>query len=228
MKRCLALLILLGCTALSVPASVDPKASFVNGREHHGEALAVDFPVELFLENRGAAAYPHAGMCVDSAIEMGALWAGLEEFRGFRDYFAQREQGGNTRQGVDRQIKIWCELKRIPVPAYIQYEGDAPEPLLELADRTGRLACISLGYSPRYGGGPMNHMVNVAKFSGVFAVVLDNNLIGGNTRENLFEWMPPAELVSRMKVMSANGRMISSRAWVFLWAAPGPPPTPHN
>lgn len=200
-------------------------SSFVNGRSHDGEKLACDFPVELFMTNIGSRR-DGLGMCVNTSIEMSALWAGLEQMRGFRDWTANFGGGSHSAQ-VDQQIAAWCRHKSITVPPYVQYTGDSPEEILSLCDQTSRMSAIAYGYSPRYGQ-PINHMVCCPKFSGRYGVVLDNNLIGGNTREKLFEWMDKAELVKRMKTMNRGGMPAKTKAWVFAWLAPSPPPVPFE
>jgi hypothetical protein len=79
------------------------------------------------------------------------------------------------------------------------------------------MACVTYGYSPRYGLQTIAHMVCCAKFSGKYAVVLDNNFPG----EDSYEWMSLAEMLKRVKHPSGSG-------WVFVWLAPSPPPVPHN
>jgi hypothetical protein len=117
---------------------------------------------------------------------------------------------------VDRQLQAFCAARKFSMPQYLQYEGPRPEPVLEQCERTGRMACITYGYSPRYGG-TIAHMVCCVKYGGRWAVCLDNNFPG----EQSYEWMSQEELVRRLKHPSGSG-------WVFVWLAPPPPPVPHN
>lgn len=187
--------------------------SFENGLEHEGHVLTVDLPHHEHMKNIGSYR-DGAGMCVMSSIEMAAKWHGLDELRGLRNWCA-KESGGAYPSKVDRQLKAFFKEKGIkPIP-YLQYEGRNPEKLIELIDKTGRMACITYGYSPRYGG-RISHMVCSPMYRGQYGVVLDNNFPG----ENRYEWMSKEELINRMK--SGGG------AWIFVWLTPGPPPLPKN
>jgi hypothetical protein len=197
--------------------------SWVNGRSHESEELAVDFPTSQHMQNIASRGL---GMCVMTSIEMAARWAGLEQYRGLRDWCANQEAGGANPQKVDRQLAAYCRAKNLPAPQYLQYEGPDPGPILDLCAKTGRLACITYGQSPRYidgrnPTGQIAHMTCCPHVSGQWGVCLDNNFIGGVNREHLFEWMPREELIRRMKYPG-------DRAWVFVWLAPSPPPAPRN
>src|SRR5262249_1613552 len=104
----------------------------------------------------------------------------------------------------------------IPRPQYLQYQGRDPRPLLEAIDRTGRMACMTYGYGPRYGG-TIAHMVCCVKFSGEWAVGLDNNFPG----EEASGWLSFDEMLRRIQYPTGA-------AWVFVWLTPPPPPIPHN
>jgi len=195
-------------------AGAGSPASFINGREHDHEELACDLPARDQIRNIASAA-DGQGMCVMSSIEMAARWQGLESMRGLRDWCA-RQPGGAYPAKVDQQVKAYCASKHVPAPLYLQYEGNDPRPILQLCDRTGRMACLTYGYSPRYGG-TIAHMTCCPKFSGKWAVCLDNNYPGDQS----YEWMPPDEMIRRTKLPSGS-------AWVFVWLAPPPPPVPHN
>lgn len=201
MRLALAFLLLL-------PASLNSQSSIVNGRSHQGEELTVDLPGPEHMRNIGS--YRDGlGMCVMSSIEMAARWAGLEEYRGLRDWCA-REGGGAFPEKVDRQLAAYAKAKGLPAPRYVQYQGPNPEPILELCRRTGRLACVTYGRSPRYRG-TISHMVCCPHFGPRFAAILDNNF----PCETSYEWMSPAEAIARMKYPGRN-------AWVFVWLAPTP------
>lgn len=190
------------------------RSSFINGREHEGEALTCDLPEIEHLTNVGSRV-DGRGMCVMSSIEMAARWQGLESLRGLRDWCA-KQPGGAYPAKVDRQLRDFCAARGISIPRYLQDEGRNPDPVLDLCEKTGRMACMTYGYSPRYRGA-IAHMVCCAKFNGQWAVVLDNNFPG----EHKYEWMSRDELLRRISFPDGH-------AWVFVWLAPPPPPIPRN
>ena len=202
--------------ACAAPILAQRGGSAVAGRAYEGEELAADLPGREHIKNIGSR-LDGAGMCVFSSVEMAARWQGLESFRGWRDWCAQNYRGGGYPSKVDALVKVWCQKKGIAIPPYVQYEGRDPKPILELCDRTGRMACITYGYSPRYGGGTIYHMTCCPKFGGRWAVCLDNNFPG----EDRYEWMMLDEMVRRVKHPGGS-------AWVFAWLAPAPPPCPRN
>jgi hypothetical protein len=190
-------------------------SSFVNSRSHDSEELAADLPGRFHIKNIGSR-IDGSGMCVNSSIEMAATWAGMDEWKGFRDWCADREPGGSYPEKVDRQIAAYAKAKGLAVPKYVQYQGPNPDKILALADKTGRMACMTYGWSPRYGM-RISHMVCCAKFGGQYGVVLDNNFPG----EDKYEWMGLNELVRRVKYPGQSG-------WVFVWLQAAPPPVPFN
>jgi hypothetical protein len=188
-------------------------SSTVAGRSYQGEELACDLPGSQQFKNIGSKK-DGAGMCVFTSIEMAARWHGMESFRGFRDWCAEKYAGGGYPGNVDEHIASYCKAKSIAVPLYVQYEGADVGAVLDLCDKTGRMACMTYGWSPRYGS-TIAHMTCCPKHSGKFAVCLDNNFPG----EQTYEWMSLAELERRVKHPSGSG-------WVFVWLAPSPPPVP--
>lgn len=206
--------------------------SAVGGKAYQGEEITADLPVSEMIWNIGSR-IDGAGMCVTTSLEQAAVFAGLDTFRGFRNWCA-KYPGGAYPSKVDQQIAQYCREKGIEVPGYLQYTGgdrDELRRLLELIDRTGRIACIAYGYSPRYGG-PINHMVFSPKpGSGKFAAIVDNNAIGGVTADEArrYEWMTREELIDRMTTEAGQfGRAVKCNPWVFVWLAPPPPPVPTN
>jgi hypothetical protein len=208
----LTLLSALFLTGAMRPGSSGP--SFVNGTIHEGEEVTCDLPAADHIRNIGSSV-DGKGMCVTSSLEMAARWQGGDEWRGLRDWCA-REPGGAWPEKVDRQLKAFARAQGLPAPRYLQYRGRDPRPFLEAIDRTGRMACVTYGYSPRYGG-TIAHMVCCLKFRGKWAVVLDNNFPG----DQAYEWMPLNEMLRRISYPSGT-------AWVFVWLMPPPPPVPHN
>ncbi len=189
--------------------------SIINSREHGGEVLACDLPGAEMMKNIGSQV-DGAGMCVMTSIELAARWQGLEQYRGLRDWCA-KFPGGAYPQKVDDQLKRFAREHHLPPPAYLQYEGAVPRPLLELCDKTGRMACITYGRGPRYQQRTIQHMVCCPKFSQRWGVVLDNNFPGIDK----YEWMSLEELLNRMK-------WPSGQSWLFVWLEAAPSPIPHN
>lgn len=194
------------------------QTSWMNGRQHGNETLAADFPAQLWFANIGSH-IDKAGMCVTSSVEMTALYLGLEDFRGFRDWCAN-EPGGCYPDKLEDQLKRYCDVKGITCPPYVNFEGPDPEPLLRRLDEEGIPFAHTYGWSPRYNQ-KIAHMVFSAKFGGNYAVVVDNNAIGGldPATGTIYEWMDLEEHVRRMKYDSGS-------AWVFAFLVPPPPPCP--
>jgi len=209
-------LLSISLVAVGAEELIGDRNSFVGGRTHAGEVVDVDLPGTEHITNIGSKV-DGAGMCVMSSIEMAARWSGMEEFRGLRDWCAN-DEGGAYPGKVDRQLAAYCRAKNIAVPKYVQYEGPNPAPVIDAALKSGRMACITYGWSPRYPGERyISHMVCCSKASGRFGVVLDNNFTG----EDKYEWMDRDELLRRVKFPQSTG-------WVFVWLAAPPPPSPKN
>lgn len=215
---CLAMVFGPAAGAFVIADSLGDRTSFEGGRSHAGENIDADLPGTEHIANIGSKV-DGAGMCVMSSVEMCFRYVGEEEMRGLRDWCAQ-DAGGGWPEKVDKQIQAFCAQKKIKVPPYIQYEGRDPEPLIEAALKSGRMIGITYGWSPRYPGVRyIAHMTCCVKYSGRFAVVLDNNFI--DSKEGKYEWMDKEELVRRTKYPS-------STAWVFVPLTPPPPPSPRN
>lgn len=217
------------CLALALIAPVAAGqltgSSQIAGPSHDGQEITCDLPPQEQFKNVGSKK-DGAGMCVFTSIEMAARYQGLEQMRGWRDWCAANYTGGGWPQRVDQLLAAWGKHKNITIPPYYQYEGKDPSPILSLVDKTGRMASITYGYSPRYGG-QIAHMVCCPAFraNGKYGVVLDNNFVaqraGDGWKEDIFEWMPQAELVRRMKLTGGT-------AWAFVWLTSPPPPPPRN
>ena len=215
-----SLTVALACVAF-VAAQPSGNKSVVNGVTMEGDSITADLPESEHIKNIGSR-LDGAGMCVFSSIEMAARYQGLEEMRGWRDWCAAKYRGGGWPQKVDQTLAAWfAEKKLTPIP-YAQYEGNDPTPLMDLIDKTQRMASITYGYSPRYGGARfIAHMTNAVHFGPRFGAVLDNNFVG----DNAYEWMTRDELIRRIR-LSPNGGQGS--AWVFVWLTPGAPPPPKK
>lgn len=215
MKK-LAALLAVFCVAGAVIAQRGGGQSVVDGPIHDGHELTVDLPAAQQFKNIGSK-IDGAGMCVFTSIEMAARAQGLEQMRGYRDWWASVSRGGGWPDQVDKSLKAWFQHKGIkPIP-YFQYEGKEPEKVLSLIDRTGRMACLTYGYSPRYGGGTIAHMVCSPGFREKYGIILDNNFVATPGNEKIYEWMDQAELCRRAKLTGGS-------AWVFVWLTPPPPP----
>lgn len=193
--RCLLTVVIL----LASPAAPD------------GTEPMIDYPDDQWLRNVGSR-IDGAGMCVFTSFEHACRWAGLEEFRGFRDWCARKFPGGGYPEKLDRLVRAYCKEHRLPVPDVIQYEGSSTE-LLEAALRNGYLPCVTLYGSPRYGRGTIYHMVNCAHLDRQRGAILDNNF-------QPLEWTDRATTIRRMKL---NGKL-----WAVIVLAYGPPPFPHH
>jgi hypothetical protein len=194
-------------------------SSSVGGRVKGDEVLDADPPNSIHMKNIGSKV-DNAGMCVTTSAEINALWQNLaKEFAGFRDYCAN-DPGGSYPQKMVEQLDAYAKQKGIANirDLYVQYEGPDPYPIVQAALKSGRMACITYGTSPRYNNKRIAHMVCCVKAAdGQYAAILDNNFPG----EDAYEWMTHAELKRRITYPDGVG-------WVFVWLAPPPPPSPRN
>lgn len=227
MKK-LALIVAFVLGSVALGQRPDGGGSTVAGPVCDGQELTVDLAPAEQIKNIGSK-IDGMGMCVFSAIEMGALAQGLEAMRGWRDWCAARYPGGGFPGKVDKLLAAWWQHKGItPIP-YYQYQGNDPGPVLALIDKTGRMPCLTYGYSPRYGQ-LIAHMVCAPGYRGQRACVLDNNFVAkrradGTWDEAIYEWMAPAELCRRSR-LRINGQL--GAAWIFCWLPPAAPPAAHN
>ena len=171
----------------------------------------VDFPSEQWIRNIGSKV-DGAGMCVFTSFEMACLWAGLEEFRGFRDWCAAKYPGGGYPEKLAQLIDAYCQAKSIKKPLVIQYTGSDPD-FLKVGLKNGWMPCTTLYHSPRYGSGVIYHMVCCAHLDGTDGAIQDNNF-------QPLEWATEAETVNRIK--------LKGEYWGVLIVSPGPPPSPAN
>ncbi len=187
----------------------------VNGRQFEdGTQIQCDLPADLHLKNCGG--NDGAGLCVFTSISHSARWQGVDLLADFRDWMRQHPGGGYP-QKVDQMIQQIAKEKGLPVPRYIQVEGNDLQ-VLRAACRTGRLPGVTYSFSPtgRYGGGRISHMVSLVHADEKHFVVLDNNYPGDTN----YEWLSPEEF---QRTYSGGGG-----GWcVILLDSPPPPPTHH-
>lgn len=183
--------------------------SFAAGPD--GTEPQIDFPDEHWLKNIGSR-LDGAGMCVFTSFEHSCRWAGLDEFRGFRDWCATHYRGGGYPEKLQRLLDAYCQAKGLTPPQVIQYEGSSAE-ILDAALRNGYLPCTTLYRSPRYGRGTIYHMVNCAHLDAARGAILDNNF-------RPLEWADRETTLGRMK--------LQGKLWVVVVLAYGPPPFPYN
>lgn len=215
MKKVLSIiLVMLVLLLLGTPAHA--QKSFINGIMHDKDTITVDLPGSQHIQNIGSKLGTHDGMCVFSAIEMAALACGLEQMRGWRNWCAEKYEGGGYPGKVTKCLNAWFDYKKIPSIQYIQYEGKDPGAFMDLCEKTRRPFGMTYGYSPRYGR-KVYHMVTGVMFRNKYGVVLDNNFPG----EDRYEWVERSEFVRRSIYPG-------TQAWLFCWLPPAAPLSPRN
>lgn len=190
------------------------------------EEIHCDLPGRLHMHNSGGndrtprnpSGLPGRGLglCVFTSIEHSALHQNVPVLIGFQKWMEHRPGGGHPEK-VDRMITAFCKERGIPVPKYIQVEGNDLE-VLRLACKTGRMPGVTYCWSPtgRYGGQRIAHMVSLVHASDGWFCVLDNNHPG----EDRYEWMSEAEF---RKTYTGWGG-----GWAVILLNPSPPPAPTN
>lgn len=197
---------------------------------HHGPGglqPQIDYPDSEWFRNIGSK-LDGAGECVFTSAEFMLLWAGLEKFRGFRDWCAQNYAGGGYPAKLSKLIGAYCKAKNIP-PEYFdvnkdlfQYEGSDFDGL-EAVLRTDRLCGCTLYHSQRYGGGTIYHCVNAAHLTKTQGAFMDNNRMGKDAPNIApYEWHDRAGFERAAK--------LSGKVWYFWIRQPGafPPPSPNT
>lgn len=169
------------------------------------EEIRIDLPESLHVAN--TVGTDGAGLCVWASGKMAGSWAGEPAVCALFEKL-QREEGGGWPARVDKEMGTSC-----PGVKYIQHTG-GDEKVLEAVLASGRIACITYGYSPRYRG-KINHMVCCVHFSRNWCAVLDCNFPG------TIEWMPRAEGVRRWRSGPGGG-------WLWALCSPPPPPIPTS
>ncbi len=222
MKRILPVVFLFLLTpwAVAGPSQVGGRVS-PDGTEE----ITIDLPGKEQMHNTGGLG-PRgpgtgAGLCVWTSLNHAGLWANVAELFDLQKKMTTRE-GGGWPEKVD---KVLAELA--PGVEYLQYTG-TDSTVIKLALRTGRMPCVTYGYSPRYvgprnPGGRISHMVNCVHLSDHWACVLDNNFVPETAADKedpkSYEWMAPAEFQARWTGTDGTG-------WVVVPLHVGPPPVP--
>jgi hypothetical protein len=176
----------------------------VGGPENDGRDVSTELPTSEHLRNKGGS--DGAGLCVFTSIDHAARWQNVESLVGFRDFMTQYPGGGYPDK-VDAMIK----KKTKEQVQYVQFTDGDPAPLY-LALRTGRMPCITYGYSPRYGHN-IAHMVNLVYLDDKWACILDNNFPG------TYEWVEHKEFIRRWN--------LGGGGWSVILLNPSAPPVPH-
>lgn len=188
----------------AISAAVGPTAP-------DGTVPQIKLPRQLHIRNTGGS--DGAGLCVFASVSHSAHWADVEVLEGLFDWM-KRHPGGGTPRKLKRMIERLCEEKGVPVPRYVQFEGDADEALaiMQLACATGRMPACTYYRSPtgRYRGRRISHMVSIAHADEKWVAVLDNNYPGS------LEWMTHSEW---QRCASYRGNV-----WVAVLLDNGPPP----
>jgi len=199
----------LSLTGTSEASPVSIGAKLGDNRTPDGRPIHCDLPKSLHMMNAGGS--DRAGLCVFTSGEHSAMWHNIEGLYGLQEW-CKRRPGGGWPDKLDKVIAEVSAERRCSKPRYIQVESCDLE-ILKLACRTGRLPCVTYGFSPtnRYGGQRISHMVNILHADDDWFCVLDNNFPG------TYEWMSPTEF-SRTY---CDGR---GTGWCVIFLSPGPPP----
>lgn len=166
--------------------------------------VMLDLPASQHLKNvRGKRG---EGCCVWASSDMMARWMNFGPMIGV----LQDRLGGGYPQLVDVTI-----ARRAPgFRAYAQAEGAKSVELMDWAVRTGRIPCVTYGYSERMGRGPhMVILVHLDPAGGTTprACVVDNNYPG------TWEWMSREDFLTRHRTFGA---------WSYSLTISPPPPAP--
>ena len=191
----------------------NPQPVFADRTGPNGVTPTVDYPEELWFKNIGSEK-DGAGMCVFTAFEFSALWAGLEEFRGFRNWCAKHYPGGGTPDKLQKLVDAYCKEKQIKAPDIKQYEG-TDVAWLKQCLRNGWLPGCTLFHSSRYkgrGGQPLNIIYHMTNCASEWAI-LDNNFPD-------YEWYAGQQAFEA--AVKDHGKY-----WGFCIVAPGAPPIPR-
>lgn len=183
-----------------------------------GQPVQIVFPPELRLKNKGGS--DGAGLCVFTSLSHAARWQNVPPLVDFRDWMTKYPGGGYPSK-VDAMIKKLCGERGVPVPAYIQIEGNDLT-VLERACKAGRMPSITYSVSAtgRYNGGQISHMVSLvhADLTGAGQwAILDNNYI------DKLEWLTTEEFKRTFIGKPFQGS--PAKGWAVFFLNPGSVPT---
>lgn len=185
-----------------------------------GVEVDCDIPFYRLLKNVGGS--DGAGLCVFTSIEHFFDWFNMKQHLGFRKHMEGRP-GGGWPEKVTRELREYCNQKRIEMPDILQVTNGNIDLLAE-AVQSGHMTGITYCYSPtgRYRGQTIAHMVNCVGARvgpNKLWAILDNNYV--KPEEGLIEWMDEATF---KKVWLNNGG-----GWfITVLNRPDPPPIPTN
>lgn len=189
-------------------------AAWGQGRQGPGgEEPRVDLlTAQLTFKNIGSRV-DGKGMCVTTAVEYCLRWAGLEEWRGFRDWSAQFPGGGHPSK-LDELMQRYAREKGLADPRglVLQVQG-ATGPVLEWAQRTRRPVAITDCGDPRRYGRDVAHMTTAVHYGPAWRCIVDNNAPLEEA------WVQAAEFERRHRWRDY--------AWAVVVLAPPPPPIPR-
>lgn len=192
-------------------------ASVSDGAMLNANTIAdIDYPKYRHMKNVGGS--DGSGLCVFTSIEHFFDWHNMKDHLGFRKWM-ERRPGGGWPEKVTRELREYCQQKRIEMPDILQVTNGNIDLLAE-AVQSGHMAGVTYCFSPtrRYGGATIAHMVNcMAARVGTEKLwaIMDNNYPGS------YEWMDEATF---KRVWLGNGG-----GWfVIVLNRPDPPPIPRN
>ncbi len=144
------------------------------------------------------------GCCTFRSAEYAAWWQNVPALHGLPEWMIENGiQGGGTPPKQAALVERIARIRGLPTPGFVQYTGNDPATMIELALRTGRLPCIT------WNDGHMLVAVHLDEASGA---ILDNNDPGR------VRWMSREDLLRQCRG--------SGGAWVFVLTAAAPPPPP--
>lgn len=188
----------------------------------------IDLPGSQHMQNVGGS--DGAGLCVYSAVTMGARWHNLPDIFGLRK-FAEGRPGGSYPEKLDADLKTYATRNACVIPPYIQHTG-GDDTFLTLVLATRRMPGITYAGADGFYEGAVAHMVNCAHLDKTRGAIIDNN------RPGVWVTMTNTQLLNRWKGLDDNGKplLIAMRqglriihvpvggGWCFVWLGPPPPP----
>jgi hypothetical protein len=155
------------------------------------------------------------GCCVFRSLDHASRYQNCPQLWGMPEWMVQKGiAGGGYPEKVVRLVEQISKDRGMPVPRLVQVTGKDLE-ILRLATRTGRMPCVTYGWSPsgRYNNQKIAHMVNAPHADPQHFAILDNNYVGSDK----YEWLTPEEF------LKAYGS-----GWAVILLNAPPPPIPKN